>query len=70
MLAGPTRTDDLPDGWAWAGDDPLDEAALRRVVPDLAERHAYVSGSPAAVAQLTAAVAGARSVTTDAFSGY
>ncbi len=70
VLAGPTRTDDLPDGWAWAGDDPLDEAALRRVVPDLAERHAYVSGSPAAVAQLTAAVAGARSVTTDAFSGY
>lgn len=70
VLAGPTPTDDLPEGWTWAGDHPLDEAGLRRVVPDLPERHAYVSGSPAAVAQLTAAVAGARSVTTDAFSGY
>ena len=70
VLAAPTRPDTLPDGWTWVGDRPLDEAGLTRVVPDLPNRRAFVSGSPAAIAQLTPALAAARSVTTDAFSGY
>lgn len=70
VLAAPTRPDTLPDGWTWVGDRPLDEAGLTRVVPDLPNRRAFVSGSPAAIAQLTPALSAARSVTTDAFSGY
>ncbi len=59
----------LPHGWRWHG-ERLDAGALRAAVPDLGERHAYISGSPALIADLSPALRGARSLTTDAFSGY
>jgi hypothetical protein len=39
-------------------------------VPDLAARHAYISGPPGLIADLAPALEKARSITTDAFSGY
>jgi len=60
----------LPAGWRWAGPGRIDAEALHRLVPDLASRHAYVSGPPALIADLAPALARARSLTTDAFSGY
>ncbi|MBZ4485801.1 flavodoxin reductase [Microbacterium sp. cx-55] len=60
----------LPAGWVWGGPERLDAAALARVVPDLENRHAYISGPPALIADLTPALQKARGITTDAFSGY
>jgi ferredoxin-NADP reductase len=61
---------DLPDGWQWAGGSRLDAEGLLRLVPDIAARHAYVSGPPSLIATLTPALDRAKSITTDAFSGY
>ena len=60
----------LPDAWAWTGGGRLDAAGLGDLVPDLAERHAYISGPPSLIADLAPALGRARSLTTDAFSGY
>lgn len=60
----------LPAGWRWAGPGRLDAEGLHRAVPDLERRHAYVSGPPALIADLAPALGRARSLTTDAFSGY
>ena len=59
----------LPAGWRWAGGSRLDAAALRSAVPDLSARHAYISGPAALIADLAPALASAKSVATDAFSG-
>ncbi|MEO5313979.1 oxidoreductase [Pseudarthrobacter sp. CC12] len=50
----------------------LDGKALAALVPDIARREVYVSGSPASVASLRRAArrAGARRVRTDSFAGY
>jgi ferredoxin-NADP reductase len=50
----------------------LDGSSLRALVPDIADRTVYVSGSPASVASLRRAArnAGARRVHVDSFSGY
>lgn len=50
----------------------LDGAGLKALVPDIADRTVYVSGSPASVASLRHAArsAGARRVHVDSFSGY
>ena len=45
-------------------------AGLPTLVPDLARRHAFVSGPPRLIADLAPALRGARGVTTDAFAGY
>ncbi len=60
----------LPAGWVWGGGSRLDAARLADLVPDLAERHAFVSGPPRLIADLAPALARARSLTTDAFAGY
>ncbi|MEN2740135.1 flavodoxin reductase [Microbacterium sp. X-17] len=60
----------LPAGWTWAGPGRLDAAGLERAVPDLSARRAFVSGPPALIADLAPALSRARSLTTDAFSGY
>lgn len=67
-----TRTEpaELPGHWTWAQGVRLDAAGLLQVVPDLASRHAYVSGPPRLIADLAPALEKARSLTTDAFSGY
>lgn len=61
---------ELPAHWAWAQGARLDAEALQRVVPDLAARHAYISGPPRLIADLAPALQKARAVTTDAFAGY
>ena len=50
----------------------LDGPSLRALVPDIADRTVYVSGSPVSVASLRRAArkAGARRVHVDSFSGY
>ncbi len=62
-----------PPGFAQdAGDARLDGARLRELVPDIATRQVYVSGSPASVRSLRTAArdAGARRVQVDSFAGY
>lgn len=55
-----------------SGGARLDGTALKALVPDIADRTVYVSGSPASVASLRRAArkAGARRVHVDSFSGY
>ncbi|MGK9219255.1 MULTISPECIES: FAD-dependent oxidoreductase [unclassified Microbacterium] len=60
----------LPAHWAWAGGERLTADGLAAAVPDIAARHAYVSGPPALIADLAPALGRARSLTTDAFAGY
>lgn len=61
---------DLPAHWMWARGVRLDTDGLLRVVPDIAARHAYISGPAGLIADLAPALERARSITTDAFSGY
>ncbi|HWM15652.1 MAG TPA: flavodoxin reductase [Microbacterium sp.] len=61
---------DLPRNWSWARGVRLDAAGLLQVVPDIGARHAYISGPAALIADLAPALERARSITTDAFSGY
>ncbi|HEX5729324.1 MAG TPA: FAD-dependent oxidoreductase [Microbacterium sp.] len=64
------RPPDLPRHWLWARGVRLDAEGLLQVVPDIAARHAYISGPAALIADLAPALERARSITTDAFSGY
>lgn len=64
------RPKDLPLHWMWARGVRLDAEGLLQVVPDLSSRHAYISGPAALIADLAPALERARSITTDAFSGY
>ncbi len=66
----PDEPADLPGNWAWAGGSRLDARSLDRVVPDVATRHAFISGPPRLIADLTPALRRARRLTTDAFAGY
>lgn len=55
-----------------AGSARIDGDRLKELVPDVASRHVYVSGSPASVESLRTAArrAGARRIHVDAFAGY
>ncbi|MFF2029578.1 ferredoxin--NADP reductase [Arthrobacter sp. NPDC058192] len=55
-----------------AGARRIDAAALKELVPDVARREVFVSGSPASVRSLGSAArgAGARRVHVDSFAGY
>ncbi|MGP4031255.1 FAD-dependent oxidoreductase [Pseudarthrobacter sp. 1C304] len=55
-----------------AGQARIDGAALKELVPDIAGRDVYVSGSPSSVRSLRAAArrAGARRIHVDSFAGY
>jgi ferredoxin-NADP reductase len=64
------RPADLPAHWMWARGVRLDADGLLQVVPDIAARHAYISGPAGLIAELAPALERARSITTDAFSGY
>ncbi len=61
---------DLPAHWTWMGGARIDAEGLHAAVPDLRERHALVSGPAALIADLAPALDHAKSLTTDAFSGY
>ena len=60
----------MPENWFWAQGARLDAQTLRRAVPDIGRRHAYASGPAALLADLAPTLQQARSITTDAFSGY
>ncbi|WJM14502.1 FAD-dependent oxidoreductase [Microbacterium arborescens] len=60
----------LPDHWRWTGGERLSAASLAGLVPDLGDRHAFISGPPRLIAELAPALSKARSLTTDAFAGY
>lgn len=72
LVIGPERFAALPDGWEYLGSDHLTADRLREAVPDVAERAAYVSGSPSFVDGIRRVVreAGARRLRTDLFAGY
>ncbi|MGO3885812.1 MAG: ferredoxin--NADP reductase [Mycetocola sp.] len=72
IVVAPTRPADLPEGWEYAGVGRLTADTLPALVPDVAHRHCYASGSPAAVGSLRSVLrrSGAHHVTTDAFAGY
>lgn len=61
---------ELRHGWSWANGVRLDADGLVSVVPDLGERHAYISGPPSLIAELSPALRKAKTLTTDAFAGY
>jgi ferredoxin-NADP reductase len=67
-IDGSADTDRSSDGPG----DRLDAASLKTLVPDIAGRDVYVSGSPASVASLRHAArkAGAPRVRVDSFAGY
>ncbi|WP_243855091.1 oxidoreductase [Diaminobutyricimonas sp. TR449] len=72
LVIAPERFAALPDGWEYLGPGHLTADRLRQAVPDVAERAAYVSGSPAFVDGIRRVVraAGARRLRTDLFAGY
>ncbi|MFV0374748.1 FAD-dependent oxidoreductase [Microbacterium sp.] len=65
-----TEPEALPARWRWTGGGRLTADALLSDVPDIARRHAFVSGPPRIIAELTPALREARAITTDAFAGY
>lgn len=66
----PATLGPVPEHWHVTA--RLDAAALRSVLPDPADRLAYVSGSPAFVGRARGILraAGVRRIRTDAFAGY
>ena len=71
VLVAPRAPRNLPNGWEVLT-GRLDREVLADRVPDVAERHAYVSGPPAMVSDISAALRSlnAKKVRTDAFTGY
>ncbi len=71
VLVSPTRPPAMPEAWTWTEAPVLSVDLLAEVVPDLANRIAYVSGPPAMVNALRGALSRrAKRVRTDHFSGY
>jgi ferredoxin-NADP reductase len=72
LLIAPQSPPELPDTWRYLGAARLSAATLQAEVPALAERVVYVSGPPAMVAELKAALhaAGVHRVVSDYFTGY
>lgn len=72
LLFCPGSFDQLPDSWTHAGSGFPTAEQLRDLVPDVAERKAYLSGSPSTLSRAKPVIrqAGAKSIRTDAFLGY
>ncbi|MFK4762944.1 FAD-dependent oxidoreductase [Microbacterium sp. ZW T5_45] len=70
VVVTPGSPGELPANWSWAGGERLDARGLERLVPDIAARHAFISGPPRLIADLAPALQKARALTTDAFAGY
>jgi ferredoxin-NADP reductase len=72
VLVSPEAPADLPAGWTHVAADRISEDVLRRAVSDAKDRRAYVSGPPAMVDAVRAALRrlGVRRVRTDHFAGY
>ncbi|KQO99495.1 ferredoxin--NADP reductase [Leifsonia sp. Leaf264] len=71
VVVGEAASAEVPTGWE-ARRGRVDHELLDAAVPDWRTRRTFVSGSPAMVDGVRAALArrGGRSVTTDSFSGY
>lgn len=72
VLFAPAAPTPLPAGWVYGGAGRVTGEAVASAVPDASSRRAFVSGPPALVSDLRAALRGlgARRVHTDYFSGY
>lgn len=72
VLVTPDAPADLPDGWSHVAADRITDDVLRRAVPDLTGRRAWVSGPPAMVDAVRSTLRGlgVRRVRTDHFAGY
>jgi len=72
VLVAPEAPTRLPIGWEYAGAGPINAERLRTLVPDLASRRVYVSGSPKLVNGIRTGLRAlrVRRVATDHFSGY
>lgn len=73
LADGSAPPDFIEDGGAVGGSGArLDGQSLQRLVPDIARRRVFVSGSPASVGSLRRAArqAGARRIHVDSFAGY
>lgn len=71
VLVAPRVPRQLPAGWEVVV-GRLNQEVLADRIPDVADRHAYVSGPPAMVSDISAALRSlnAKKVRTDAFTGY
>jgi ferredoxin-NADP reductase len=71
VLSCPVAPEPMPQGWVWLGPGRFDAEDLAAVIPDLPSRTAYISGPPAMVASLTAALrrVGVARIRRDVFSG-
>ncbi|MBH0053392.1 MULTISPECIES: oxidoreductase [unclassified Salinibacterium] len=72
IVFGPQPVESLPEGWVLGSEGRMNGDALSALVPDLADRRAYLSGPPSLVNDLKATLRanGARRIHTDYFSGY
>lgn len=72
VLFSPKAPSPLPAGWTYAGEGRVTGERLREFVPDATTRRAFISGPPALVASLKAALRadGVRHIHSDYFSGY
>ena len=71
VLFGP-QPEHLPEGWHYAGEGRITGERLASLIPDIADRRAFVSGPPALVNELRRALhsQGTKRVHADYFSGY
>jgi len=72
LLVAPQPPEVLPAGWAFAAGQYVSADLLAEHVPDIARRHAFVSGPPVMVNAITGALRGlgVGRIHTDRFSGY
>jgi ferredoxin-NADP reductase len=72
LLLAPSAPKSMPKNWTYLGRGPLNAELLASAVPDVKSRASYVSGPPAFVHVVRAALrkAQAHSIKTDFFSGY
>ncbi|MGJ9422188.1 FAD-dependent oxidoreductase [Aeromicrobium sp. CF3.5] len=71
VLVSATRPTSMPGSWTWVEGAGVTADIVRRAVPDLADRRAYVSGPPAMVTPVAAGLRGScATIRTDAFTGY
>jgi len=72
VLFSPSAPSPLPTGWEYGGEGRVTPERIAALVPDAANRRAYISGPPALVATLRASLRGqgVKRVHADYFSGY
>ncbi|CAN5368987.1 hypothetical protein BH11ACT3_BH11ACT3_14670 [soil metagenome] len=71
-VVSPAKPRGMPKAWSWVESDRLTGEQLAAAVPDVTERHTFLSGTPAMVGSLKKALraGGVRRIHTDVFIGY